>query len=177
MILPLLLLIPQLLVASIGGGLTRRIGRRPVAPAEVAPARVRLASLLAMASLLVIPAVGIEVYLSRTVDRKVERLAVNTEAVIVVKQLPNMQLVSPGSKLAVFSEDRIPRVAIGTRVKVNRDDKPSVIQGMQLGPKGETFIGDFRMVDVTMLDGKSAGKPGWLPRYAIQSSRWSPVAR
>ena len=167
-IVPALLMFPQVIVASMGGGLTRLIPGRPAGPGDVASPRRRLAALIATVALVAIPSLGAEVDLDWEIDRKYSRLTSGSEAIVVLDGFRPIQAVLANSTGPVFLGGPTPSVPVGTRVRVARDDGPMTILAVQLIRNGETTTGDFRDVQVTLLGVESSGKSIRIPRCALR---------
>jgi hypothetical protein len=169
-LLAAVLAFPQVLVASIGGGLNRLIGMRSTWPAEVAGPRRQVAALGAMVALVVFPALSVDAYLRLTVDRKIARLPVNSEAVVIDEQVQKMLALLPPTRpgmSAIFAIGAAPPLPNGTRVRVESDAESSIVQGVQDSRGGAPSFGDYRIVRAILLDGDQQGKPVELPRCAL----------
>jgi hypothetical protein len=160
---PILLLLPQLFVALVGGGLGALIrGDSGTVPAVESPhRRLRLGSLLVLLGLVASPALIVEGWLRWRVDPRSSRLDVGSRAVLDVQ----------GSSGFVGLLPNRPRFVLpnGSEVRVDGDGEPSSVG--PIGPRGSGPLGDMRRVRVTLLDGAEAGSQVSLQRCLLRLIR------
>jgi hypothetical protein len=162
-VLPAFLLLPQLLVALVGGVLTRQcLGRCDPGPvADPTPRRPGLRPILAPLILVAVPALAIEGYLRWKIDPESARLHAGSVAVLDLDSLSAFRTILPGGSAASLTD--------GARVRVDYDDGPDQL-GVVRTPRGEQ-TSNVRLVRVTLLDGPRHGESTWMLRCALRPAR------
>ncbi len=157
-----LILLPQLLIAVLGGLGSLVLDRRRLAP-DAAPIsrRHRLRSLAASMMLVVVPVLAMEGYFRASVDPATARLPAGTVATLPLDALAGLPDY-PGNETAS---------SLGAaRVRVDRDQEIDQL-GAILGDPWYAPMRAFRRVAVTPLDGRRAGDSVQLLRCQLRPSR------
>ncbi len=162
---PVLLLLPQLLIAVGGGWLASTVWRRPASrPAiDVTLRRLELRWLLVLVILVAAPAMAVEGVLRWTIDPSVARLEAGSIATVEVAGACGCWVGLPDRPAFILTN--------GARVRVEDDDEPSSVGTNPNTLAGPGPVVDWRWVKVTLLQGEGAGSETRLRRGDLKAAR------